>query len=215
MKLALAALALAATTALPASASTFGSISGGNDGLAPLDLTNPLNGYYGEQVVLNVYSAIKITILGYEAGNHNSFHFGSTTWQSPGGQAWYDTGVGNNDYLGAGIYSWVVNNVAPGTLNFWFGINSTNPDLVNGSNPDVTLPVPYASNFFTSYIPNQNAAGGNGVLLFLDEGGDKDYDDLVVRLEVTSPSQVPVPAAGFLLVGALGGMAALRRRKSV
>ena len=33
-----------------------------------------------------------------------------------------------------------------------------------------------------------------------------------VSLQYT-PSAVPVPAAGFLLFGALGGLAALRRRK--
>lgn len=33
-------------------------------------------------------------------------------------------------------------------------------------------------------------------------------------VRMTSPAAVPVPAAGLLLVGALGGLAALRRRKS-
>jgi hypothetical protein len=34
-----------------------------------------------------------------------------------------------------------------------------------------------------------------------------------VSLYVSNPSPVPLPAAGFLLVGALGGLAALRRRR--
>jgi hypothetical protein len=32
---------------------------------------------------------------------------------------------------------------------------------------------------------------------------------------VNLPSSVPVPAAGFLLIGALGGLAALRRRRNL
>ena len=46
--------------------------------------------------------------------------------------------------------------------------------------------------------------------MFGDGLGDSDLDDIVFRVDV---SQVPVPAAGFLLVGGLGAMAALRRRK--
>lgn len=49
--------------------------------------------------------------------------------------------------------------------------------------------------------------------LFGDGGfaNDNDYDDMVIRIQVAA---VPVPAAGFLLIGALGGLAALRRRKT-
>jgi hypothetical protein len=211
MKHTLAVLALAMLSAAPVSAATFGSIGAGNDGLAPLDLGSTLNGLFGEQVNLNIPTAIKITILGYEAGLQNSFSFGGTTWQSPGGSNFFDTGAGP-DYLGTGLFSWVVNNVTPGILDFAFGIGSTNADLVNGSNPDVTTG-PYAANFFTSYLPDQNDFGGYGALLFLDEGGDSDYDDLIVRLEVTTPSTVPLPAGGLLLAGAMAGLAGLRRRR--
>lgn len=39
---------------------------------------------------------------------------------------------------------------------------------------------------------------------------DDNHDDYIIRVDV---APVPIPAAGFLLVGALGGLAALRRRK--
>jgi hypothetical protein len=44
-------------------------------------------------------------------------------------------------------------------------------------------------------------------------GNDDDLDDMIIRIDAT-PVPVPVPAAGFLLIGALGGLAALRRRKT-
>jgi hypothetical protein len=59
------------------------------------------------------------------------------------------------------------------------------------------------------------------VLLFLDDGGGDrtdNHDDMVVSLQIlrggTFVAPVPVPAAGFLLIGALGGLVALRRRKT-
>ena len=49
-----------------------------------------------------------------------------------------------------------------------------------------------------------------GVLSFENTGGD----NIGAVLSSATLSAVPVPAAGFLLVGALGGLAALRRRKA-
>ncbi|WP_272491272.1 VPLPA-CTERM sorting domain-containing protein [Roseovarius autotrophicus] len=49
--------------------------------------------------------------------------------------------------------------------------------------------------------------------LALDDGGandDGDFDDIIVRVDV---SAVPLPAGGLLLLTALGGVAALRRRR--
>ena len=66
---------------------------------------------------------------------------------------------------------------------------------------------------------NRGLEGKEGAFA-LSNGGET----LALTLRVTKPgdwirvvtlSAVPVPAAGFLLIGALGGLAALRRRKAV
>lgn len=79
--------------------------------------------------------------------------------------------------------------------------------LANGGSP-----APLGSERFGIY------ASGTGPLsvFFLafddqSQGADDNHDDFIIRVNV---SAVPVPAAGFLLVGALGGLALLRRRKA-
>lgn len=216
MKIVLSALAIATALAAPAYSSTVGTIGPGNDGLAPLDLPDPVNGTYGEQINLNVPGSIVVTILGWEAGYRNSFTFGTTTFQATSDFSFFDTGPGNNDYYGAGLFTWTVNNLLPGFLNFYFGVNGTGMDVVNGSNFDGSGPNTATPNFFTSYLPGFNPSGGNSALLFLDDGGggaDDNHDDLIVRLDYV-PAPIPVPAGGLLLIGALGGLAALRRRKA-
>ncbi len=56
--------------------------------------------------------------------------------------------------------------------------------------------------------------GGKSVIALFGDGGggnDDDFDDMVVRIDVAA---VPLPAGGVLLISALGGVAALRRRKA-
>lgn len=59
----------------------------------------------------------------------------------------------------------------------------------------------------------RNAAGDvTSVYAFFGDGaGDQDYDDMVIRLDI---AQVPVPAAGLLLLSGLVGFGALSRRRS-
>ncbi len=70
------------------------------------------------------------------------------------------------------------------------------------------------------YLMDKNATSGSwNVLDLLNNGGN--HPDLSnVRLFGTTalvpatPAPIPLPAAGLLLVGALGGLAALRRRRT-
>jgi hypothetical protein len=50
-------------------------------------------------------------------------------------------------------------------------------------------------------------------LTFRAEGKADSYGGFIDDVSV-SPVPVPVPAAGFLLIGAFGGLAALRRRET-
>lgn len=59
------------------------------------------------------------------------------------------------------------------------------------------------------------AADGSSVYAYFDDSGanvDRDFDDMVVLVEV---AEVPVPAAGLMILTALGALAVVRRRKSV
>ena len=80
-----------------------------------------------------------------------------------------------------------------------------------------------ASSFFDFLDTGTKAFSARGIIA---HAGFDDTDGLLTftaqsgRAKVsfsstTTPAPVPVPAAGFLLVGALGGLAALRRRKAL
>lgn len=60
---------------------------------------------------------------------------------------------------------------------------------------------------FDDYVSNLT------VSLFSDAGDGFGFDDAVLA-GTRAPSPVPLPAAGLLLLGGLGGLAALRRRKT-
>ena len=75
-------------------------------------------------------------------------------------------------------------------------------DIVSGTNPAFTA------------LGTITAAGfdpTDGVMTFSSQSNGRRN---VSFSSTTVPAPVPLPAAGFLLVGALGGLAALRRRKA-
>ncbi|MDB5659138.1 MAG: sorting domain protein [Cypionkella sp.] len=205
------AIAIAGFSASLAGAATFGTIGPDNEALAPLGLTNPLSGYFGANLYLigsNV--TIRATVLGQEAGYNNRFSFYGQTYSSNNLTTFENDSNGVAQFLQSGLSS--------GLLDFWFGANSALATLsaTNGTNADNSSAS--IANFFVSFLPNATATFGQSVLLFLDDGagGTSDnHDDLVVRLDIVGGhlAPVPVPAAGLLLLGALGGLAAIRRRR--
>jgi len=114
----------------------------------------------------------------------------------------WDLGVGNNiphprvtnaDGLIAYVGGWT-----QGGLNALYG---TLVGTING-----------AGNFFALGTNTTFVAATSGTLFLYNF--DSNSGDNGGEIEATI-SAVPVPAAGLLLIGALGGLAALRRRKAV
>lgn len=221
LKKILVASALALSLAGTASAATLtinggtagtvpGGIKNGNNALVPLGLAadafGPYEGYYGSQIGLTTTTKakIKFTLMGWEAAFLNTFTSGTDSFGSDG------TGGKTGIWDAAGLASFV-STTLPGLLDFKFETD-TGPGQTSVSNGDNNN-VPGAVNFFASVIGDPTAKEGKSLYLFFDDDGntlDDNHDDLVVRVDVAA---VPVPAAGFMLFGALGGLAALRRRR--
>jgi hypothetical protein len=223
----LAAGALAVSMAGTASAATLmlmggtaGTVPGSaapNNALVPLGLAaspnGPYDGYYGAQINLVTTSKtwLKFTLLGWEARYINSFISGENSFASTG-----PVGGALGTWNTAGIESFLSTMTLSGLLDFTFETAgrpaslADNLSVENGSND---LPTNRNVNFFASVVGDPTATSGNSLLLFFDDDGnqaDDNHDDLVVRVDIAA---VPVPAAGFMLFGALGGLAALRRRR--
>lgn len=212
LKKTLAAAVIVLGTATVSSAATYSTIpgSGTNEALAPVFGSNaPRGGWYGAALYLiGGPASIAVDFLGREAGFNNTFH-----WN--GSQLYSNSQTGSPSFGNPVVPSNVFNNVASGLLNFAFGVNSGTPSIFNGSNPNGSGPNSPA-NFFVTF-EDQTASGGQIAYLFLDDGavGDDNHDDMVIRLSVTGGSLniVPLPAAGFLLLGGLGALGAVARRR--
>ena len=184
-----------------------GSIPGGtatNELLGPLGLSSSLAGWFGSAVELTGTGVLVAEFYGWEAGFKNDFNIN-------GSEAFTTASGGNlmTTPIGSPIATWtsgVVNGGMGTLIDFSFDTDSDAYTIANGSeNIGVR-------GFFASVDGDAKAKQGSAIWLFLDDSGagpDDNHDDMAIRLSV----QVPVPAAGFLLVGALGGLAALRRRK--
>ena len=103
-------------------------------------------------------------------------------------------------------FSWAVKllDISLGFLDgldrFWITTNNS-PEVRYG--PGLTNPIAIGENYVTWFSISAN------------ELGARTYGRDIFTLASANIAAVPVPAAGFLLMGALGGLAALRRRKTL
>lgn len=135
------------------------------------------------------------TYLGSEAGNTNySLVMGGQQFFNKGGSA---SSIGD---------SVSVFQADSGLLSFGFGTSAP-----AGSVGDIfndAPAVPASSNYSIGY---RMIDATSFYVLFDDiAGGDRDFDDIAMRIDVAA---VPLPAGGLLLLSALFGAGALRRRQ--
>jgi hypothetical protein len=205
MKRTLASLAIFLVTAGTASAATL-SYSGssqhtltGFDLTATTGLTNGTKifreakreGRKGDGLYISGPANLKLTYLGKEAGNTNTFRMPGTTEIFRTGTS--HVGDTANVHVGKELLNF--NFLELSTLGAFWG------DIANGEGAD----------------KHQNAIGvfmesvTSAILLFNDFGNDKDYDDMAVRIEV---SPIPVPAALPLFASAVAGLGYAARRRT-
>ncbi len=159
---------------------------GGSSAYSGFSLSNQ---QIGGVLSVDSYSNATFTYLGKEAAYNNAFldfKVGSTP-------------VGSFTTNGSAPGSFFsVAGVSAGALNFGFKSNLEPQLFGNGSNAVGVI-----------LSTNKQSA----LLLFNDKGGDRDYDDMVVKVSFTSA--VPEPQTYAMLLAGLGlmGAVAMRRRK--
>lgn len=173
-----------------------GTVGSPADLIAPVTVFDSDDGS-GTGLFVSSSSIVRVTLtyVGFEAGNTNtgsSLAAGassfSTLTSTQGDKIVFDQ-VGGAGSLVDLVFSTLANaGGTPCTIN-------------NGATAGKPCQVGFSDIF---------AGGHSTYAMFGDGAGDSDLDDIVFRVDV---SEVPVPAAGFLLMGGLGAMAALRRRK--
>ncbi|MEH2526194.1 MULTISPECIES: PEPxxWA-CTERM sorting domain-containing protein [unclassified Bradyrhizobium] len=172
-------------------------------GAAGNDVIGSVFGYFGAQLFANGPLKVEYTYLGKEAGDTNAFLVLGNLQFSTAVSSYGDT---VSDTLSLA-----------GLLNFAFGANQNTPSVTNGFNPPAPANAP---NFFISFYDkfgNLGALSGSSGIIAFDDGGrpaDADYDDLVVRFNV---SAVPEPTTwAMMLLGFAGiGLLAYRRRSKL
>lgn len=105
-------------------------------------------------------------------------------------------------------------------LSFWYAPRENNPvsDGISYAIENLTGTINTSFkplNGWTLVTGEFNTLGGEVNLDFAALGGDGDHVSFGGLLDNVSVAAVPVPAAGLMLFAALGGLAALRRRKTV
>ena len=184
-----------------------GSIPGGsatNEVLPALGLGASIDGFFGTAVEIEGDDIrVRAEFFGWEAGFTNDFNlFGSEIFSTGSGGDIETTDINNPLDTFISAYDDFAANTL---LDFSFDTDSDDVTITNG---DINVG---ERGFFATFGDDQTTTG-TVLWLFLDDSGagpDDNHDDLVVRLTI---EQVPVPAAGFLLIGALGALGVAKRR---
>lgn len=136
---------------------------------------------------------IKFTYLGREAGNRNfAADLGGIFFQT-------NTSSVGDVYLTAQL--------GAGLIDFAFGTSRPQQSVGRIENSGVANP--QSKDYAIGYVKLSDTSY---IALFDDIArSDRDFDDIGVQIDI---SAIPLPAGGVLLLTALGGVAALRRRKA-
>lgn len=177
---------------------------GNSGGAAKGDALTVFTGGAAGGLKVSGKAKVTYTFIGFEAGAVNSFVTGA--------------GALKNQGTDGSIFGDAISTVvSAGFLPFSFvttGLAIANQSITNGVGSAYGL-------FGLAF--SAISADGKSVLAFFDDGRpvDSDFDDMVVRIDISDlteqrmpvPAPVPVPAAGVMMLTALGGIAALRRRR--
>jgi len=177
------------------------------------DVIGGQSGYFGGNLTSDGNYLITFTYLGKEAGFSNDFVL------TIGNVVLFNTntaGVGNS-YTSALL--------GPGLVPFEFKTNSGADKVVNGSNLAFGASHP---NFFVSFgtftgkvFTGSSAKTGLTGVIGLDDAGagpDRDYDDLVLKFEITEKSNagtpaVPEPSTWAMMILGFAGIGYLTYRR--
>jgi len=220
LKRAVAGIATAVAFATAASAATF-SVIGGTPTTLPTDFDaalmagpaplpavgDPITSFSGTDpfangggLYISASSQLTFTYLGKEATASNSasqFAMGGTLLSTA-------NNVGTTATAGQ---------AGPGFVDFVFTTMEGMFEDINGNGSTMEA-LSIANNGTSAFSGLHIAFGmvfnnGRSVLAFFGDGrGDSDFDDMVVRIDA-----VPLPASALMLLGAMGGLGALRLRK--
>lgn len=126
---------------------------------------------------------LKIEYYGHESSNDNIFNFGGETLFSTA-----STTVGSPAAT-------VTRLASTDLMDFFFETNPPGGDSArNGGSYDSNLAIAFAR------------LGDGSVLVLFEDGGGRDFDDMVVRI-----SALPLPAAAWLLISAILGLISVSR----